>query len=138
MSAGVDTGPENRGQQQCCGDRHLRPAPYGVIPNRQGTSLLRRQRRNAFERSSRSHSAICTDAGIGRQTSLRHWCPKGLRVRLPLCASYTFLAQMTEQRSFKPQVAGSSPAERTNYEKPLQIFAAVFHLLNGFSVIGHD
>ena len=55
-----------------------------------------------------------------------------------LCTIYTFLAQLVEQRSFKPQVAGSSPAERTNYEKPLQIFAAVFHLLNGFSVIGHD
>ena len=32
MSAGADTGLENRGQQRCCGDRHLRPAPYGVIP----------------------------------------------------------------------------------------------------------
>ena len=28
---GSGTGLENRGQQ-CCGDRHLRPAPYGVIP----------------------------------------------------------------------------------------------------------
>ena len=32
MSAGADTGLENRVQQRCCGDRHLRPAPYGVIP----------------------------------------------------------------------------------------------------------
>ena len=31
MSAGADTGLENRGQQRCCGYRHLRPAPYGVI-----------------------------------------------------------------------------------------------------------
>ena len=28
-------------------------------------------------------------------------------------APYTFLAQLVEQRSFKPQVAGSSPAGRT-------------------------
>ena len=30
-----------------------------------------------------------------------------------LCTTYTFLAQLVEQRSFKPQVAGSSPAGRT-------------------------
>ena len=36
-----------------------------------------------------------------------------MRVRVPLCAPYTFLAQLVEQRSFKPQVAGSSPAGRT-------------------------
>ena len=36
-----------------------------------------------------------------------------MRVRAPLCAPYTFLAQLVEQRSFKPQVAGSSPAGRT-------------------------
>ena len=37
----------------------------------------------------------------------------GLRVRVPLCAPHTFLAQMAEQRSFKPQVVGSSPTGRT-------------------------
>ena len=49
----------------------------------------------------------------GRQASFRNWCPTGMRVRVPLCAPYTFLAQLVEQRSFKPQVAGSSPAGRT-------------------------
>ena len=30
-SAGADTGPENRRQQKCCGDRHLRPAPHAQM-----------------------------------------------------------------------------------------------------------
>ena len=53
MPDGSGTGLESRGQQKCCGDRHLRPA------------------------------------------------------------THAFLAQLVEQRSFKPQVAGSiiSPAE---------------------------
>ena len=36
-----------------------------------------------------------------------------LSVRIALTPPYTFLAQLAEQRSFKPQVAGSSPAGRT-------------------------
>ena len=36
-----------------------------------------------------------------------------LSVRVALTPPYTFLAQLVEQRSFKPQVAGSSPAGRT-------------------------
>ena len=31
MPDGSGTGLENRGQQQCCGDRHLRPAPYALL-----------------------------------------------------------------------------------------------------------
>ncbi len=36
-----------------------------------------------------------------------------LSVQIALTPPYTFLAQLAEQWSFKPQVAGSSPAERT-------------------------
>ena len=35
-------------------------------------------------------------------------------VQIPDPVPYTFLAQLAEQRSFKPQGAGSSPAGRTN------------------------
>ena len=38
-----------------------------------------------------------------------------LSVRAALTPPYTFLAQQEEQRSFKPQVAGSIPAGRTIY-----------------------
>ena len=39
-----------------------------------------------------------------------------LSVRAALTPPYTLLAQPGEQRSFKPQVAGSSPAGRTTSE----------------------
>ena len=67
-----------------------------------------------FERSSRSHSATCTDVGIGRQASLRNWC------LLQVCGfesrsvhHYALLAQLVEQRTFNPWGMGSIPIGRT-------------------------
>ena len=37
---------------------------------------------------------------------------QGVRVQVPLCAPYAFLAQSAERRTVNPHVAGSSPAER--------------------------
>ena len=72
MSAGADAGLENRGQQRCCGDRHLRPAPYA--------QMLELVDRPASDTG--AHRACGSDS---RSVHL-----------------YTFLAQLVEQRSFKP------------------------------------
>ena len=71
MSAGADTGPENRGQQRCCGDRHLRPAPY--------TFLAQLAEQRSFKPqgagSSPAGRTICTNGGTGIRARLRIWCP---------------------------------------------------------------
>ena len=71
MSAGADTGLENRGQQRCCGDRHLRPAP--------NTFLAQLAEQRSFKPqgagSSPAGRTICTNGGTGIRARLRIWCP---------------------------------------------------------------
>ena len=50
----------------------------------------------------------------GRHARLRLWCPSRVcEFESRPVHQYALLAQLVEQRSFKPQVVGSRPAERT-------------------------
>ena len=103
MSDGSGTGLENRGQQQCCGDRHLRPAPYALLAQmaEQQTFNLNAAGSSPAERTNMLRAAQldrAPDRGSGGRRFKPAHAPHILRV-----------AQWTERRVASPEGGGSNP-----------------------------